>query len=96
MAHQVMSPEEAKTFATFSGMNATTVALSLDCDCEPYKDVFTYKRWLAQGFQVQRGEKSIKIPVMMSSVKEVDGVEISKRFMGTGALFCRCQVKAIS
>jgi hypothetical protein len=50
------TPETARQFDRFSVANAVTVKQALPCGCEPYVDVFTCKRWKAQGFQVQRGE----------------------------------------
>ena len=53
------TPETARHFDRYSIANAVTVKQALPCGCEPYVDVFTYRRWKAQGFQVQRGaEKS--------------------------------------
>src|SRR6266850_1687850 len=50
------TPETAREFDRYSIANAVTVKQSLPCGCEPYVDVFTYRRWRAQGFQVQRRE----------------------------------------
>ena len=48
-----MTAAEATSFATYSPTNAIHVRASLACGCQPYLDVFTYRRWQAQGFQVQ-------------------------------------------
>ena len=63
-APQAMTATEARSFDRFSVANAATVMAERGCGCEPYVDVFTYKRWQAQGFQVQKGEKSIRIPTV--------------------------------
>ncbi len=90
---QKMTAETAKTFDRFSIYNAKTVIESLPCGCLPYQDVFTFKRWIAQGYCVKRGEHGIKIPVIGSNVKELDNGELSvKRYTTTSAVFCRCQV----
>ncbi len=44
-----------------SGINYTIVKSSLKCDCEPYRDVKTYKAWQAEGEQVVKGEKGIRV-----------------------------------
>lgn len=91
-----LTATQATSFNTYSVANASLVKHSLTCGCEPYLDVFTYNRWKAQGFQVQRGEKAIKIPV----IKTVDtedkdtGERVTKKIAGSGAVFCRHQVKA--
>lgn len=91
-----MTPDQARSFGTYSAENATTVVVGLECACEPYKDVFTYNRWKAQGLQVQKGMKSIKIPVYGSSTDEdEDGNTVSRNYRTTGRVFCRCQVADI-
>ena len=67
MVTSTFTPESAQSFHRYSPINAATVKMRLACGCEPYKDVFTYNRWLALGYQVQRGERSIKIPVIVGS-----------------------------
>ena len=90
---EAMSEEQARRFDTFSVQNALTVESALDCGCEAYKDVFTYARSQAQGFQVQRGQHSIRIPVYKTIVATDElGHEESRKVRGTGAVFCRHQV----
>ena len=93
-----MSADEARSFQTYSLANAVTVKEALPCGCEPYVDVFTYRRWKAQGFQVQRGEKAIRLPLIYQRTeKDPDtGEEATRRRMGRSAVFCRCQVKPIA
>lgn len=73
------------------------VAEERGCTCEAYKDWFTYKRWQALGYQVQKGQKSTKLTSFpkFPVTDEKTGKEkmVSKR--RTSCLFCRCQVKAI-
>ncbi len=91
-----MTPDQARTFQAYSAENATTVVMNLDCGCEPYVDVFTYNRWKAQGFQVQKGMKSIKIPVYGTSTGEnEDGEVFINRYRTVGRVFCKCQVQKI-
>ena len=87
------TPDTAQAFNRYSSLNASTVKMRLSCGCEPYKDVFTYARWQALGYQVQRGQRSIKIPVVIE--KENDDGETLKRLFNSH-VFCRCQVKPIS
>lgn len=87
--------DAARAFTAKSLANAAYIRGQLACDCEPYADVFTYRRWQAQGQQVRRGEKGIKIPV----VKTVEGADDDdaprkrdRRILGSASVFCRCQV----
>ena len=91
------SPETARQFDRYSVANAVTLKEALPCGCEPYVDVFTYRRWKAQGFQVQRGEKAVKLPLIYQRTeKDPDtGEETVSRRMGRSAVFCRCQVRPI-
>ena len=50
-----LTPQGARSFDRYSVVNATAVESSLPCGCKAYESVFTYRRWKAQGFQVQRG-----------------------------------------
>lgn len=91
-----MTPAQARTFNGYSVANAIYVVTSLECGCEPYVDVFTYNRWQAQGFQVQRGEKAIKIVVTQIELDyEETGEVVTKKVLGRGAVFCRHQVKEV-
>lgn len=91
-----MTAAEATHFDGHSTANAATILLELECDCQPYEDVFTYARWKAQGFQVQKGEKSIRIPTIQKVTKENDkGEPETRRLKKTSFVFCRCQVKPI-
>ena len=93
-----MTPTEARSFDRFSVANASYVKHSLACGCEPYQDVFTYNRWKALGYQVQRGEKAITIPVVKAI--QVDNKETgepeTRKLFGSGAVFCRHQVQPVN
>ena len=54
-----MTADQARTFTTYSVGNVVRVKQALACGCEPYQDVFTYRRWQALGFQVQKGQHNI-------------------------------------
>ena len=89
-----MSRTEATHFDRYSISNAVTVTTALECGCEPYVDVYTYRRWLAQGMQVSKGQKAIRLP----QVRTVDvenkrtGEMESRKLFHTSAVFCRHQV----
>ncbi len=90
------SAETARKFDRYSVANAVRVTEALPCGCEPYVDVFTYKRWQAQGFQVQRGQRAVKLPLIRVVTRSDPdtGEEKSRRVMGRSAVFCRCQVRS--
>lgn len=102
---QSMTSQEAKTFEHgLSQKNYLIVKMLLAskshaCECEPYQDVFTYKRWVAQGFHVVRGSKAIKAPLVKTGSKEVKNKATGKvdksfwRVLTVSYLFCRCQVQ---
>ena len=87
-----ITAEQAKSFNRYSVANAHQVESRLDCGCQPYRDVYTYIRWQAQGYQVMRGQKAIKLPVIKEQENE-DG-EVKRRFW-KAAVFCWHQVKEI-
>lgn len=102
---QQMTASEAKSFEHgLSQKNYLIVKMLLaskpePCECEPYEDVFTYRRWVAQGFYVVRGSKAIKAPLIKTGSKEVTNTATGKpdkkfwRILTVSYLFCRCQVK---
>lgn len=91
VARRKMTAEEAQSFGRFSIGNAMTVKMSRPCGCEPYKDVFTFKRWIAQGFCVKKGEKAIRL-AMVKEVEDKENSEKVRRVLGSSAVFCRHQV----
>ena len=89
-----MTSAEAKTFSGLSVTNYLSIKSQLKCQCEPYDSVFTYARWTAQGYQVQRGEKGIKIATMIPITRErADGEVVTSSRPWTAVVFCKCQVK---
>ena len=93
-----MDAVEARTFEKRSVAHEqilAEVARQRGCFCVAYVDWFTYGRWSAQGFQVQKGEKSTRLKGFAPiTKKKEDGTEevVGKR-PHTSCLFCRCQVK---
>ncbi len=92
------TPETARQFDRYSVANAVAVKQALPCGCEPYRHVFTYRRWRAQGFQVQKGQKAIRLPLIYQRTEKdaETGKETVSRRMGRSAVFCRCQVRSIN
>ncbi len=80
---EVMSADQAVRFEHYSRVNATIVEASFSCECVAYEDVFTYRRWLAQGMQVQKGEKAIKITTYRPITDEDTGEESTYRIVGS-------------
>lgn len=90
------SPEDARTFASYSVRNAAIVRQVLACDCEPYEDVFTMRRWNAQGRKVVKGQRGHAIPVLIPVVYEdEDGTEQYATETRTVNVFCRCQTEPL-
>jgi len=95
-----MTTEQAQTFSGYSRANAAVLTMTAEvkrCQCQPYKDWFTYQRWLAQGYQVQKGEHGIRLTTWIAvTKKDEDGNEVvTGRRPKSYTRFCRCQVKAI-
>jgi len=92
-----MTQEQAISFDSYSVQNVIKVRTALACGCEPYIDVFTFNRWIAQGYSVKKGEKAIKIGVIKHVEKKdkETGETVDIRMRGTGCVFCRCQVQPI-
>ena len=95
-----MTAEQAQTFDGHSIANAlilTQAAQERQCACIPYQDWYTYKRWRAQGMQVQKGEHGVKLTTYIPVTKETDDgkTEVTHTRPWHTSVFCRCQVKPI-
>ena len=93
-----MTAEQAKSFDRMSAPNYMLVKAALNgtCDCDPYTDVFTFRRWLAQNNPVRKGQHAIcKTPIIKHVVKDdaETGETTERRVMGNSVLFCRCQTQ---
>ncbi len=97
MAREPMNAQQAKTFRRYSMANAmilSSAAAQRGCSCEPYKDWFTFRRWLAQGYVVRKGEHGVKISTYIETEHENDdGTITTSRRPWTSTVFCRCQVE---
>lgn len=94
-ARPQMSAEEARHFEVFSAANAQAIKGQIPCDCEPYKDVFTFNRWKGQGYHVLKGEHGLRIDVYMSREVEDQATGGTKtiKTRARAVVFCRCQVE---
>lgn len=93
-----MNATQARTFERTSPAHIehlANVAAARGCTCQAYVDWFTYRRWQALGFQVQRGEKSTRLPNFITDqLEDPDtGKKETIRRKTTSCLFCRCQVQ---
>ena len=93
-----MTAEQARTFGTGSVTNSMIIAMAFPCGCQAYENVFTFGRWIAQGFAVRKGEKGTHISVVYTQEKAPrdmeEPTETSQRW-GTAVVFCRHQVAVI-
>ena len=74
------------------------------CTCDPYRSVYTFNRWTAQGFSVVKGQRAIKHQVYIETEDtkesgeqwaEEDEQQEKKKHLRPWVthLFCRCQVQ---
>lgn len=91
---QRMTATQATQFDRYSVGNAAIITKALRCECKPYVDVLTLKRWNALGMRVKAGEKStVKIGVLYNNEEtDEDGNVTVSRRRSTSAVFCRHQV----
>lgn len=62
------------------------------CTCEPYRDVFTFKRWKAQAMSVRKGEHAMKLATWIEIGGDDDDDEPGRLVSRMVPVFCRCQV----
>ena len=95
---EAMTAVQATTFEHGKSL-ASELVLALaaqanGCSCEAYRDWFTYKRWQAQGYQVQRGEHGVKLQTWIHyPTKDKHGNEVERVRPKSTTVFCRCQVR---
>lgn len=95
-----MSPEQARHFEHGYSLNHETIlaltAAEKGCTCQAYVDWFTYDRWQAQGFQVQKAQHGVKLTqfVERTKIDKATGETITYKMPWRTTVFCRCQVKA--
>ena len=88
-----MSAEDARSFQHFSVHNAVQAQMACpEATCEAYEDIFTYRRWRAQGYAVRKGEHGTKVTTWIT-VKVRKDDEKPKTRPKRAVLFCRHQVE---
>ncbi len=89
-----MTASEATSFERVSQGSMIDCLNHYKCGCKPYEDIFTFNRWLAQGYVVKRGERAYTLPLIkMVEVKDDDGALVDWfKMPARSSVFCRCQV----
>ena len=97
MEQHKMTATDAQTFERHSLAHAAILAQAAEakgCTCQAYQDWFTYNRWQALGFQVQKGEHGIKLTTWIEYDDETSNGTTTHHSRPNGTtVFCRCQVK---
>ncbi len=90
-----MSAAEALDFHHFSVHNAVQAQLACpEASCEAYKDIFTRRRWHAQGYAIRDGEKGSAITTwIMTPARDEDVGDKPARRPKRVFVFCRHQVE---
>jgi hypothetical protein len=91
-----LTSEDARDFTHFSIHNAVQAQLACpEGTCEAYKDIFTFRRWKAQGFYVRRGEKGTRITTWIQKVEtdEEGNKNVTGKRPKVAVVFCRHQVE---
>jgi len=90
-----MSATQALDFHHFSAHNAVQAQRAcLEASCEAYRDIFTRRRWRAQGFSVREGETGAAITTwIMKPSREDEGDQKPVRRPKRVHVFCRHQVE---
>jgi len=89
-----MTAAEAQTFDRVSLTSIITLQEAAEergCSCQPYADWYTYRRWGAQGMQVQKGEHGVKLQTWITVQGDDD--KTTRSYPKRTTVFCRCQVK---
>ena len=88
-----MSPTEARSFPHFSVHNAVAAQSACpEASCEAYLDIFTRRRWAAQGYEVRSGEDGTVVTTFIATPGSRGEAPADRR--KRAILFCRHQVKA--
>ena len=91
---QEMSAASALSFEHFSVHNAVQAQLACPtAQCEAYRDIFTRRRWRAQGYAVRKGEPGTPITTWIVVPSRDDGEDKPNRRPKRVFVFCRHQVE---
>lgn len=89
-----MTAEEAREFRHFSVHNAVQAQMACpEQSCRAYEDIFTFRRWRAQGYAVRKGEKGTAVTTWVTTKGRRDEEEPKTR-PKRAVLFCRHQVES--
>ena len=89
-----MSAASALEFDHFSVHNAVQAQLACPAaSCEAYRDIFTRRRWRAQGYLVRKGEQGTAITTWILAPTRDEGDEKPVRRPKRVFVFCRHQVE---
>lgn len=94
--HQ-MSAASALSFQHFSVHNAVQAQLACPAaSCEAYRDIFTRRRWRAQGYAVRNGEQGAAITTwILTPARDDNGDGKPTRRPKRVFVFCRHQVERL-
>ncbi len=100
-----MTADEARSFSCYSAANGAIATITLKasgvCDgtCDPYTQIFTFNRWLAQGYAVQKGQHGAKlgivIPTTKTEIKDGKEVVVETGRPWSTTVFCFHQVRKV-
>lgn len=95
-----MTAAEARTFDMYSERNAATAEDGCESgECVAYESIFTFKRWIAQGRVVRKGQKAtfVEMPKFADVIDKATG-EKKKVRVGSirVAVFCKCQTEKLT
>ena len=92
-----MTADDARAFEHFSVHNAVQAEMACaEGSCRAYSDIFTFRRWRAQGLVVRKGEKGTTVTTWVPVPTQTDNEESTvRRRPKRAVLFCRHQVERI-
>jgi len=97
-----LTSEDARSFEHFSVHNAVQAQMACpEGSCEAYQDIFTFRRWRAQGFIVRKGEHGTTITTWIPTPARNGDTEAgedkeTRRRPKRAVVFCRHQVEPLS
>ena len=94
-----LSADAARQFAHFSVHNAVQAQMACpEGSCEAYRDIFTFRRWIAQGFVVRKGESGTTVTTWAPVTKtdEQGNVAVLRQRPRRAVVFCRHQVEKLA
>ncbi len=94
---QQMTADDARQFEHFSVHNAVQAEMACaEGTCRAYADIFTFRRWRAQGFIVRKGEKGTTVTTWVPVPTKNDDETTTRRRPKRAVLFCRHQVERMT